>query len=279
MLRTLYTTPPGEFVAARTALAKERRQAGDRAGATALAALRKPSAVDWALNVVAADHPEVIDDFLAAAARVREAQTAAAEGRGGADGRDALRELRTQAARVVALVDEAAGRSASGGLTAAATARLAGLVADVGGGDQLRAAQLGSSPSDVLDPFAALELSTAAPTAQAAAAAAAAPATKPTKAAKAAKAAARPSAKEQARRRRLEEAVATAERAYATARQRVDDLDEQLEVARNAVTAAEEQLQARQSALAEAASARDAAAEQAARAEAALADARATLGP
>jgi hypothetical protein len=78
-LRELYTTAPSEFVAARNALVKERRQARDRSAATAIAALRKPSAVDVALNLVAAAEPHTIASFLTAAGDVRDAQTAAAE--------------------------------------------------------------------------------------------------------------------------------------------------------------------------------------------------------
>ena len=108
LLRRLYTVPPAEFVATRKVLVAERRQANDRAGATAIAGLRKPSGVDVALNLVSAQEPDVVEAFLTAAAAVREAQTAAAEGRSGASARDALRELRAQTATLVAT----AGRTA-----------------------------------------------------------------------------------------------------------------------------------------------------------------------
>ena len=270
VLRRLYTTPPSEFVAARTALVKERRQAGDRAGATALAALRKPSAVDWAVNVAAAEQPDAIEAFLDAAAQVREAQTAAAEGRPTSGGRDALREMRAQAARVVALADKvAAGKGgAGGGLTAAATARLAGLVANADAADQLRAAQLGSSAVDAVDPFAAFELPTPA--------GAPPPRERPAETARAA-APKRPNAKEQAKRRRLEEAVAKAERAHAAAQERLEVLDAQLEGARDAVAAAEKELQERRDAAAKTATGREEAAERVARTEEAMSAARAAL--
>ena len=270
VLRRLYTTPPSEFVAARTALVKERRQAGDRVGATAVSALRKPSAVDWALNVAAAEQPDAIEAFLDAAARVREAQTAAAEGRATSGGRDALREMRAQAARVVALADKvAAGKGGAGGaLTAAATARLAGLVANADAADQLRAALLGSSAVDAVDPFAAFELPTPA--------GAPPPKERPAETGRAA-APKRPNAKEQAKRRRLEEAVAKAEHAHAAAQERLDVLDAQLEGARDAVAAAEKELQERRDAAAKTATGREEAAERVARTEEAMSAARAAL--
>src|SRR4051794_33762768 len=49
---SLLTVPPDEFVAARNALAKSLRAAGRKQEAAAVAALRRPTAVDWALNMV-----------------------------------------------------------------------------------------------------------------------------------------------------------------------------------------------------------------------------------
>jgi hypothetical protein len=48
----LYGLPLEDFVAERDALAKKLRGAGDRAGADEVKALRKPSAVVWAINQV-----------------------------------------------------------------------------------------------------------------------------------------------------------------------------------------------------------------------------------
>ena len=148
-LRRLYTTPPKDFVTARTALVKQRRAEGDRAGAAAIAALRKPSAVDAALNGVAAEHPDAVEAFAVAAARVRDAQTAAASGHAGPDGREALRALRAETAQVVALVSPSA--------RAAATGRLGELVADPDAREQLRGGHLGASRAEAVDPFAGLD--------------------------------------------------------------------------------------------------------------------------
>jgi hypothetical protein len=228
-LQQLYTLPPAEFVAARTAAVKERRAAGDRAGATAVAALRKASAVDVALNLVAVEQPDVVDSFLAAAAEVRDVQTAAAEGRSTGSTRDALRELRAQTAAVVASAGQAAARAGlSGSLTAPATARLGELVANDVAGAQLRAGHLGSGAVESVDPFAGL--SPGAP---------AAPAPRARRAAPADDAPASPSARDQAKRRRLEEAVERAEAQRADAQAALDGAEGDAAAAREDLAAAE----------------------------------------
>ena len=158
LLRRLYTAPPAEFVATRKALVAERRQAKDRAGARAIAGLRKAGGVDVALNLVAAQEPDLITAFLTAAADVREAQTAAAEGRSAASTRDALRELRAQTATLVAAAGRAATAAGVTGVTAAAaTARLGELVANESAAEQLRAGHLGSGAVEAPDPFGAVD--------------------------------------------------------------------------------------------------------------------------
>jgi hypothetical protein len=156
VLRRLYTTAPSTFVATRTELVKETRKGGDRATAAALAALRKPSAAEWALNLTADRHPDAVDAFLTAAARVRDAQTAAASGAKGPDVREALRELRAATAQVLRRADEivATAGAPSGSMNAAITAQLNEMVASEEASEQLRAARLGSGPIAATDPFA-----------------------------------------------------------------------------------------------------------------------------
>jgi hypothetical protein len=158
VLRRLYTTAPSKFVATRTELVKEARKGGDRATAAAFAALRKPSAAEWALNVTAVRHPDAVDAFLKSAAGVRDAQTAAASGAKGPDVREALRELRTATARVLRLADGAVTTAGapSGSLNAAITACLGEMVASEEAGAQFRTARLGSGPIATTDPFAAV---------------------------------------------------------------------------------------------------------------------------
>ena len=59
----LYQLPPGEFTAARNALAKRLKNEGDRDGAALVAALAKPNLSSWAVN----------QNLLARPARVRRA--------------------------------------------------------------------------------------------------------------------------------------------------------------------------------------------------------------
>ncbi|GAA1303959.1 hypothetical protein Psi02_45010 [Planotetraspora silvatica] len=69
----LYGLAPGEFVAARDALAKEAKTAGDAALARQISALRRPTVVGWAVNQASRRHPEELDEFLDVGARLREA--------------------------------------------------------------------------------------------------------------------------------------------------------------------------------------------------------------
>ena len=71
--RALYRLPPEEFTAARDALVRRLRSAGERAKAEEVRRLRRPNAPAWALDQVAQDRPELIDGVLVAGAELREA--------------------------------------------------------------------------------------------------------------------------------------------------------------------------------------------------------------
>ncbi|MCU1380765.1 MAG: hypothetical protein JWN29_3748 [Acidimicrobiales bacterium] len=71
----LFRVPPAEFIAARDAEAKRLRAEGDKEGAAAVKALRRPTVGAWAVNQVARDHPELVDAVVDAGARVVDAQT------------------------------------------------------------------------------------------------------------------------------------------------------------------------------------------------------------
>ena len=79
----LYGLAPSEFVAARDALAKQLRDAGDRERAAAVKKLRRPSATAAALNLAARAHPDLLRDALHATARLRAVTEGAVGGRGG----------------------------------------------------------------------------------------------------------------------------------------------------------------------------------------------------
>jgi hypothetical protein len=275
VLRRLYTTPPTEFVTARTALVKELRAAGERPSATAVAALRKPSTVDWALNVVASEHHDVVAAYLDAAAQVRDAQVAAAEGRApSTDGRAALTALRAAVGKVVAIADEVVSNHSGGrgALVAPATARLSALVADVGASEQLRHGHLGSSPAEAVDPFAGLWPSDAPTPAQDP------PTRRPRSTGRRrAPRTASTDEREAKARRQLADALAAAERDRDAARDELAGLDDRLADAQGAVSAAAAALHRLEEERAATAEERDAAAARLERQDAAVRAAEAAL--
>jgi hypothetical protein len=84
----LYGLPLDEFVLQRDALAKQLRADGDREAASAVKALRKPTAGAWALNQAVRRRREETGALLAAGERLRAAHQALLSG----GGRDELRE-------------------------------------------------------------------------------------------------------------------------------------------------------------------------------------------
>lgn len=83
----LYALAPGEFTAARDALAKRLKAEGDKAGAAEVKALRRPTHAAWAVNQVVRQHPELVDAVVEAG----RALVAAQETLLGGGGRDDLR--------------------------------------------------------------------------------------------------------------------------------------------------------------------------------------------
>jgi hypothetical protein len=81
----LFRVPPAEFIAARDAEAKRLRTEGDKEGAAAVKALRRPTVGAWAVNQVAREHPELVDAVVDAGARVVDAQTSLLSGGDPAD--------------------------------------------------------------------------------------------------------------------------------------------------------------------------------------------------
>lgn len=72
----LYGVALEEFMATRTALVAEAKQAGDKPLAAAIGKLRKPSLGAWAVNLVARHDPETVSAVLELGARMRAAQSA-----------------------------------------------------------------------------------------------------------------------------------------------------------------------------------------------------------
>jgi hypothetical protein len=77
----LFTGSLDDFVKRRDALARELKKAGDKETAAAVKQLRKPSTAAWAVNQVARRSPDAIDDLIAAAAAVHDAQARAVQGK------------------------------------------------------------------------------------------------------------------------------------------------------------------------------------------------------
>jgi hypothetical protein len=99
-IRRMYEAPPDGFVAARAAAVAEARDAGDKAAAKRLAALRKPTVAAWVVNLLALRRPDLIDELVELATALRSAQR-------GLKG-DELRELTARRRRLVSALVAAA---------------------------------------------------------------------------------------------------------------------------------------------------------------------------
>jgi hypothetical protein len=106
----LYAGPPSEFVAARDALARELRDAGDREAAARVRELRRPSRLAAELNRMAHERPDDVAALIDAALALEQAQARVLDGSGSAD---ALREAEEAEARALAaLASDPATRAA-----------------------------------------------------------------------------------------------------------------------------------------------------------------------
>jgi len=76
----LYGAPLDEFVSRRDALARSLRKEGNREEADRVKALRKPSVAAWAVNVLAREEREAVDELLAAGERLRAAHAELLDG-------------------------------------------------------------------------------------------------------------------------------------------------------------------------------------------------------
>ncbi|HTX46969.1 MAG TPA: hypothetical protein VMD48_11840 [Solirubrobacteraceae bacterium] len=95
----LYGLPLDRFVPERAALAKALRSAGDRAAASEVAALRKPSIAAWAVNQLVRTQSRAVKELFAAGDALSGAQEDLIAGRGDA------RSLREANARERSAVD------------------------------------------------------------------------------------------------------------------------------------------------------------------------------
>lgn len=73
-LEALYAVEPSAFMAARHERVAAARAAGDRESATEIGRLRKPTVAAWAMNLLARQAPEVVEDLVSLGVRMRVAQ-------------------------------------------------------------------------------------------------------------------------------------------------------------------------------------------------------------
>jgi hypothetical protein len=75
VLDELYGAPPERFTARRDELARQARADGDKDLASAVHALRRPTAAAWVVNALARQAPEAVGELVELGARMREAQS------------------------------------------------------------------------------------------------------------------------------------------------------------------------------------------------------------
>ena len=138
----LLATPPDQFVAARNALVKELKAGGERDQAAEVAAMRRPSWVDWALNVAATEHGADVERFAESAELMREAQRGAVTGRGGVDVRTAMTGLRDRTGELARRVNGVLTDHGRPAALPEITERLAEIATSDASTDQLRAGLL-----------------------------------------------------------------------------------------------------------------------------------------
>jgi hypothetical protein len=148
-LDRLFAVPLEEFVAERTRLGRELKAGGERSAAEEIAALRKPTAAAWALNRVARDQPDAVEEWLEAAAALRDASMHPAEA--GGDGlRAAMAAHRAATARLTEVVRDDAqpgGRPLSEGMLDRVRTLLASVTADARLAERLRVGRVTEGPA------------------------------------------------------------------------------------------------------------------------------------
>jgi hypothetical protein len=155
-LDRLYGAPLEDFIAERTRLAKELRGEGDRETAEDVGKLAKPTAAAWALNHVAREEPEAVEDWLDAARALREASAAPAEGDELRDAIAAHREATVRLTNVARDRAEPTGKPLSAAMVERVRALLRSATSDEDALERLRAGRVTEEP-------ASAELALAAP--------------------------------------------------------------------------------------------------------------------
>jgi hypothetical protein len=136
----LYQVEPGQFTAARNALAKQMKAEGQRDEAARVAKLRRPPVTAWALNQVARQQPDLIGAVLESGGRLRAAMEKAVGGdaSGLHDAKGAQRQAVDAAVAAAVLRLEAAGHAGSETAKQRMGATLGAAVVDEAVATQLR---------------------------------------------------------------------------------------------------------------------------------------------
>jgi hypothetical protein len=108
-LQQLYQQPPERFTAARNQLAKELSAQGSKELASRVKAANRPTVAIWALNKLAREFPEELEELLEAGDRIRAAQASAIRGnrQGAGELRQASHDLQSKLATLIARAAEA----------------------------------------------------------------------------------------------------------------------------------------------------------------------------
>lgn len=144
----LYAVEPEEFVAARTEQVKQARSDGDRALATAVSALPKPTLAAWLVNTLVREQGDQVHELISLGDALREAQQKLAG--------PELRRLSRQRQELIAAFTsmtlapaEKAGRAITADLTSQVQETLGAAVADPQAGQALLSGRLAKGLSYV----------------------------------------------------------------------------------------------------------------------------------
>lgn len=160
----LYGLPPAQFVAARTERARTAREDGNKALATAIGALRRPTVAAWAVNLLARSATEHVEALLALGDALRDAQRRLSA--------DELRSLSTQRQQLInTLTRQATDLAAAHGQSLTEATRreigstLQAALADPAVADQVRTGTLSAAASyEGFGPAALIAVPVAQPT-------------------------------------------------------------------------------------------------------------------
>lgn len=151
----LYALPLGEFVGARNDRARQAQDAGDKELSEQIRRLRKPSAAAWAINALARERSDLLQEMLDLGGELRDAQTDADGSRTRLLDRT-RRELTAKAMAEAAQLSKASGGALSAPAAAGVEETLRAAITDPDAGDAVQEGLLVASFS--ANPFEPVDL-------------------------------------------------------------------------------------------------------------------------